>query len=522
MTSFATDQRRVFATALSALVVIAALATDGSALSKQHLRRSSAMEAPCRQMGARACLVAALEAMGGQSRLENIKSAGIETIGHTFLTEQSYRQDPFITSYERAKIKIDFIGSRVVRELHTSWPESDPGQSESDTTLVAGLGGGVYRSKADNPCSPADLDWTHAELFLGPLRLLLTALQARDLHFAGSELIRSTPHAVLGFTWEGKPVRIMINPFNHLPDAVETLEQFQDHWYQWGDVRRRIYFDNFQVFHGVIYPTNAVEERNGTFWQSTQVLNLDFNIAVSDVDFRMDPAVAERSRQGKGWDTPFRINQAADLAPGVTLFQNSWNSTLVEQEDGLVIIETPRSSTYTMGLLDEARRRYPNVSVKAVLSTSDSWPHIGGVRQLVALGLPVYILDLNRPLLDRLVHSSHSLHPDALERSPRSPKWRLVSTKVVVGQGSNRIELYPLRGASTERQYMIYFPARHLLYASDTLVLNDDGSLYDPELMREVIQAVKREGLEVETVYGMHQGPTSWTQVVALVDKALA
>jgi hypothetical protein len=40
---------------------------------------------------------------------------------------------------------------------------------------------------------------------------------------------------------------------------------------------------------------------------------------------------------------------------------------------------------------------------------------------------------------------------------------------------------------------MVYFPEHKLLYASDTLSLNDDGSLYDPELMREVIQAVKRE-----------------------------
>lgn len=40
------------------------------------------------------------------------------------------------------------------------------------------------------------------------------------------------------------------------------------------------------------------------------------------------------------------------------------------------------------------------------------------------------------------------------------------------------------------------------------LALNDDGSLYDPELMREVAAAVKRENLQVTTVFPMHQGPT--------------
>jgi hypothetical protein len=81
------------------------------------------------------------------------------------------------------------------------------------------------------------------------------------------------------------------------------------------------------------------------------------------------------------------------------------------------------------------------------------------------------------------------------------------------------MELYPLRGAATERQYMVYFPEARLLYASDTLALNEDGSLYDPELMHEVAQAVERAGLKVDAVFAMHQGPMPWEKVVALVEK---
>ena len=68
---------------------------------------------------------------------------------------------------------------------------------------------------------------------------------------------------------------------------------------------------------------------------------------------------------------------------------------------------------------------------------------------------------------------------------------------------------------------MAYFPEHQLLYASDTRVLNDDGSLYDPELMREVVEAVQREGLQVKTVFAMHQGPTPWNDAVNLVQKAM-
>jgi hypothetical protein len=49
-------------------------------------------------------------------------------------------------------------------------------------------------------------------------------------------------------------------------------------------------------------------------------------------------------------------------------------------------------------------------------------------------------------------------------------------------------------------------------------VLNEDHSLYDPQLMHEVRQAVEREHLTVDTVYAMHQAPTAWKDVIALLD----
>lgn len=506
-----------------ALVSLSAIALTGAqqGASSNTDAGITVKDSACQKAGPRGCLELALEAMGGKERMETLKSLGMDIVQHTLLVEQSYRQAPFITSYEHLKIKVDFIGNRIYRESHQTWPESDPGDSESDSILVAGLTGGVTRSSHDSPCSLADLDWARETLSLGPARLLLTALHSTNLEFAQPEPIRSTLHSVVSFVWQGMPVRIAINPWNHLPDAVETIEQFQDHWHQWGDVKRRIYFENWKVFHGLVYPTNQVEERNSVLWQSSQMLNLDLNVPMDEAQFRMDAKAAERSLQSKGWETPFPSGKGTDLAPGITLYEHSWNSTVIKQEGGIVVLEAPRSGEYTKGLIEEAGRQYAGFPIKALVSTSDSWPHVGGIRQVVALGLPVYILDLNRPLLDALVHAPHKLHPDALAQSPRDPDWKIVSQKLQIGNGRNRMELYPLRGASTERQYMVYFPEHHLLYVSDTLSLDDKGVLYDPELMREVIQAVKREGLEVTTAFAMHQGPVAWTQIVSLVEKAL-
>jgi hypothetical protein len=179
------------------------------------------------------CVSFALDAMGGRERLDAIKSIGLEGIQHTLLVEQSYRQEPFITAYARTREKIDFSGQRVLLQSHLTWPEADPGQSESDSTLVVGPEGGVYRSeKSDTPASRADFEAARYSLALSPTRLLFTALNATDLHFEAPQRLRATLHAVVGFTWQGRPVRVMINPFNHLPDAVESIAVFYDHWTQ--------------------------------------------------------------------------------------------------------------------------------------------------------------------------------------------------------------------------------------------------------------------------------------------------
>ncbi len=508
----------------TALTLVSVATAHASALSQQDGSSDGIATHPgCEKLDARACLDLSLTAMGGRDKLAAISNVQLDVIGHTALTEQSYRQAPFITSYERDQLTLDFDKGRLRNQSHGVWPEADPHQAESDLTLIATTQACVYHAKdADTPCSPSDLDDTRAALALGPERLLLTAAAAPDLRYASSEWLRSTAHSVLEFNWNGQPVRVLLNPSNYLPDAVERTTTFQDFWFAWGDVEQRIYYDNWKFLHGVVLPTNRIEQRNGVWWQSMQILDASFNTKLDDNAFAMDAKVAAKVAQSKGWNRDFNDQHHVELAPGIELYRGSWNATLIKQDDGVLVLEAPISPHYvTEGVLAKARSTFAGVPVKAMLSSSDSWPHMAGVREAVAEDLPVVILDLNQPLLDRLVAAPHRLQPDRLQTAPKSPQWRIVSGKQEIGTGANRAEIYPLRGASTERQYMVYFPQHKLLYASDTLALNADHTLYDPELMREVVQAVAREHLQVDTVYAMHEGPTPWRDVVGMVDAAM-
>ncbi|MGC2656366.1 MAG: hypothetical protein WA324_00205 [Bryobacteraceae bacterium] len=92
-----------------------------------------------------------------------------------------------------------------------------------------------------------------------------------------------------------------------------------------------------------------------------------------------------------------------------------------------------------------------------------------------------------------------------------------MSDKTLLGTGKNRIELYPLRGETSERQMMVYFPEYRLLYGSDPFQQNDDGSYFYPQTVSELRDAVQRNHLIVDRFFVMHIGPSPWTDL----DKAL-
>ena len=155
--------------------------------------------------------------------------------------------------------------------------------------------------------------------------------------------------------------------------------------------------------------------------------------------------------------------------------------------------------------------------IKAVITTSDSWPHIGGVREYVAEGVPVYVLDRTVPLVERLIHAPRTQFPDHLAQKPTSPVLQPVSGKTAIGSGPNRIEIYPIHGETSERQLMVYFPQFKLLYGSDPFQELENGKLFYPQTVSELADAVTRERLTVERFFMMHIGPNPWSRILQVL-----
>ncbi len=462
----------------------------------------------------------ALEAQGGEQQLRALKSVQWEATGYRNELEESERPEgPYITEFDTVAEVHDWAGQRYRSVTDASvYPvfKFSTG-TVADRTVAMSLSG-----ESKSAGTPQQLQLVREREALSPERLLLTALDAPDVHAEPDTVLQSVPQNVIAFRLDQAPVRIYLNAYTHLPTAVDYSGPLarSGYWAFLGDVTARTSFSFWWLAKGGIHmPMQWNLESNGLPDQMYVIRKLQIDEPVSEVDLSIPSEVRAKFNPDA---PPADLDQrplgdpkqpARELAPGIVLIAGTWNATFVRQDAGVVILEAPISSGYTGKVIAEARRRFPGVPIEAVITTSDSWPHLAGIRECVAQGIPIYALDLNRPILDRVIAAPHTSKPDALQRAPRKAVYHLVHGKTLLGAGANRIEIYPIRGETSERQMMVFFPEHHLLYGSDPFQTSSDGSFFYPQTVTELTDAVQREHLQVDEFFMMHIGPTPWGEL---------
>ncbi|TSC22899.1 hypothetical protein [Corallococcus sp. Z5C101001] len=472
---------------------------------------------------------AAAEAMGGEARLRALASLRVQGIGHWNLLEQSERPTPpFLVMYEQFDEVRDLREGRLNQKTEGRGAVLDPWKA-----MTVRLSDGVVAAEVEGkwrPLGNAQFQDLQERLTFAPEHVLLAALGAKDLRAQPDTVLQEVPHHVVAFHLGRASVRLFLNAHTGLPTAVETVDAHPEDlfWSAWGDVRTVLSFQSWTLEPGGLrYPRHWEWARNGQPDHSVTVTAVTVDPPLRDEDFTVPDDVkqgfeARRARKLEDMPVTRAETPPVEVSSGVVQLPGAWNVTLVAQDDGVVVVEGPISSGYSARVLDEAAKRFPGLKVKAVVSTSDAWPHVGGLREYVARGIPVYALDLNRALVERLVASPRTLLPDALARAPRAAKLQTVSARRVLGSGRNALVLLPARTETGERMLFVWLPEPRLLYTSDLVQPQPDGTFFNVQQVDETVEVAGREKLPVARVFGMHLKPTDWSALTTAVDKARA
>jgi len=356
------------------------------------------------------------------------------------------------------------------------------------------------------------------------LQAYLTMLPDRALHLAtsGTALRREAPvdrygvlHDVVSFAHDGRRVRVELSRETHLPTAVEIVGAFPHDFRRalFGDVRLRTRYVNWTAEpRGIWWPRQYLVSLNDEPMRDLSLTSVSFDSTAAPPDsFAVHDSTRLRYATNRASSPPnfaFASRGAPEeLRPGIIRMRDFWSMTAVRQDEGIVLFEAHLGPGYLSQVLDYLGRTHPGVPIKAIVLTSDPWAHLGGVREAVARGIPIYANARSIPFLEKLVKAPYTSTPDRLARAPRAPRFMPVSSKVSIGTGPNRLDLYPVGGAYAERMLMAHFPEHQLLYGAD-LVFADrqqKGYLRTPAL--DLRAAVERLGLVVESLFCVQPSP---------------
>lgn len=467
-------------------------------------------------------------ALGGDDKLRSLDAVEISGISVWHQREQSERPEgPWFATFtdftDVRNLRADVV-KRTARNRGFTTPDWVDNKEWTDpSTMFVASDVGLRRANGTFVSAEKPFDLGTLPLELGPECILRAARDAGDLRAEPDAVLDGYTHHVVAFTSSaGARLRVFLNVPSFLPKTVEVTRArpYDVFWAPWGDVTQRITFGLWTLEpEGVLYPRLWDFSTGGQPDGTLEITRVRINPSIDPSEFTIPEDARERLIVDRraiadlAFGTPLR--PAHEIVPGVVQVPGSWNVVEIKQDDGVVILEGPLSSRYSTLAIEDARRRFEGTPIKAVISTSDSWPHIGGMREYVAQGIPIYALDLNVPILQRLFAAKYESSPDTLMKHPKPPVLRLVSAKTVVGAGSNQLLIYPLRTASGERQMMVYWPGQRLLYTSDLFTLQDKF-VFLPQQVAEAVEAVTRENLEVTTAFGMHYDPVPWADVVAV------
>ncbi|MDB4874900.1 MAG: hypothetical protein JWM41_1346 [Gemmatimonadetes bacterium] len=353
-----------------------------------------------------------------------------------------------------------------------------------------------------------------------PIRALLLASRSPALKYERVVKHYGVTFDVVSFPWRNGRMELELNRDSHLPGAVEIVRPYSDNfrWAPFGDVHMRADYVDWNVQpSGAYWPMQVKVSLNGEPLRDVTFATVALDTAAPAADsFAVSDSARLQSVAASKLDfSRFRLGmrgQPTELEPGIVRVPDQWTQTLVRQPDGVVIFEAHISGQYLMDVIGEAHKRWPGAPIKALVMTSDPWAHLGGVRQAMALGIPIYVSSGSVPFLTALAKMPHTMEPDSLAKVPRAPKFIPVVGKTVIGRGENQIELYPVGGEYGERMLMAYFPGHKVLYGADLVFPNRgpdgkvDKGFFETSAV-DLRRAVAREKLAVDSLFCVQASP---------------
>lgn len=446
-----------------------------------------------------------LEAMGGEQAARRVRSVAADYYVAAFALGQSETAE----SPPRATLAYGRVTTDWASNLRTRTQElrAITGAVQRTRRVSAGGIGMLETDGRQAPDGAAAVAGVERAMRREPERLLLTALDNPGaLSALPARAWRGEPHDGVGFALGPDTLSLYFDRGSGLLTVLETVADDPI----LGDRRTATWLTRWEDAGGIRLPRQADVTVNGLLQQHWVMTGIAVHGAPDTASFGIPDSIAARATRSSSPAPPIAV-QLVELAPGVWRAEGgSHHSLVVEQPGQLVVVEAPQGSARAQAVLDTLRARFPGKPVGLVVSTHHHWDHAGGLRTIIAAGIPVATHRRNAAFVREIARARKTVSPDELSRRPRAPALRLVDDSLTVGEGDARVVAYVLPTAHVQGMVAAYVPSARVYFTSDVL---PGGATPSPAGSAEVMAAVRALGIVVERVAGGHGAVLSWAEV---------
>jgi hypothetical protein len=436
----------------------------------------------------------AAEALGGASRIQNLKALTIQGTGSVPNAGQNRMPDDDLPVWKVNEFTrtIDLANSRMraqqVRQAQFLFAgdlvQRQTQGIDGDAAYTVGANGSITRAGA-----VAARD-RRIELLHHPVAVVRTVL---DAEVALNNLRVKAGERLVDVTMPGgETFMLAIDDKTHLPTRVVSMVDNPN----MGDVAIETRFSDYQDVDGLKLPRRLTTLMD-------QYLQFDLQVSRSAIDGDTTAlAIPAELKRAPVPDPPAMVVTAEPVATGIWWLAGSGNhrSVVFEFDDHLVLFEAPLSEARTKAVIDKARTLSSRPLTKAIVS-HHHFDHSGGLRTAIAEGLTIVTHRSNETFFKALVARQHLIVPDALEKNHRQATFEFMDDRLTLKDKSMEVQLYHLLDNPREgTNIYAYVPRDRILVQAD---------LYDATWLRHswgenVLQNLAKRGLKVEKSVPVH------------------
>jgi glyoxylase-like metal-dependent hydrolase (beta-lactamase superfamily II) len=435
----------------------------------------------------------AMEAIGGRSRVEAVKTLTLEGEGVNYNLGQDMKpeasgQQFAITGYKR---QIDIANGRQ-RIEQTRTPKFAYFQGPQPQTQIQALDGAIAfnvnaQGQATRIPALAETD-RHHDLYHHPLKLLRSTLDPKTT--VGN--VRSVGGARQAdiTTAAGPTVTLSIGPGGEALSASSKAYQAN-----LGDVVITTTFGDFQDVNGLRLPARFATKVDDF---TTAEIRATRQTADTDVgDLAAPSAVA-------GPRPPTQPNNVVvqPIGKGVWLLAGgSHHTALIEFSDHLMLIDAPQSEARTLAVIAKAKETVPNKPLTQLVTTHHHFDHTAGLRAAIAEGMDVITHAGNKEWVEKIASRPHTLQPDTLAKKPTRLVVDTVDGEKKYSDQTMEVQLYHVAGnPHSDTMLMAYIPRERVVIEVDAYSPGPGPHIYAANLLENI----DKRKLRVDRIVPLH------------------